>query len=81
MEIKVKQAAKMNDDAVDEFIDYIHTLAKDASVEDIMRFVEDDSTESEDKVAMFVAFIETHKEFKNFFSNIIGDVIEVIEFE
>lgn len=62
MKIKMDQAAKMADEAVNEFIDSIHTLAKDVSEEELKNFLqaEDDMIELEDKLAMVVAFADTH---------------------
>ena len=62
MEIKMDQAAKMATEATDEFIDFIHTLAKDASEEDLKDFLqsEDDMIKVEDKLAMIAAFADTH---------------------
>lgn len=39
MEIKMDQASKMADEAAHEFIDSIHTLVKDASEEDLKKFL------------------------------------------
>lgn len=62
MMIKMDQANKMADEAALEFIDSIHTLAKDASEEDLKKFlqVEDDMIEPEDKLAVIAAFANTH---------------------
>lgn len=62
MKIKMDQAAKMADEAVNEFIDSIHTLAKDVSEEELKNFLqaEDDMIELEDKLAMVAAFADTH---------------------
>lgn len=62
MEIKMGQASKMADEAAYEFIDSIHTLVKDASEEDLKKFIQadDDMIEHEDKLAMIAAFAETH---------------------
>jgi len=62
MKIKMDQAAKMADEAVNEFVDSIHTLAKDASEEELKNFLqaEDDMIELEDKLAMVAAFADTH---------------------
>ena len=62
MEIKMDQASKMADEAADEFIDSIHALVKDASEEDLKKFLqaEDDMIEPEDKLAVIVAFADTH---------------------
>lgn len=52
----------MADEAVNEFVDSIHTLAKDASEEELKNFLqaEDDMIELEDKLAMVTAFADTH---------------------
>ena len=62
MEIKMDQASKMADEAADEFIDSIHALVKDASEEDLKKFLqaEDDMIEPEDKLAVIAAFADTH---------------------
>ena len=62
MEIKMDKASKMADEAACEFIDSIHTLVKDASEEDIKKFIqaEDDMIEPEDKLAVIAAFADTH---------------------
>lgn len=62
MEIKMDQASKMADEAACEFIDSIHTLVKDASEEDLEKFLqaEDDMIELEDKLAVIAAFADTH---------------------
>lgn len=62
MEIKMDQASKMADEAVKEFIDSIHTLVKDASEEDIKKFLqaEDDMIELGDKLAVIAVFADTH---------------------
>ena len=62
MEIKMDQANKMADAAADEFIDSIHALVKDASEEDLKKFLqaEDDMIEPEDKLAVIAAFADTH---------------------
>ena len=62
MEIKMDQASKMADEAADEFIDSIHALVKDASVEDLKKFLqaEDDMIELEDKLAVIAASANTH---------------------
>ena len=62
MEIKMDQASKMADEAAHEFIDSIHTLVKDASEEDLKKFLqaEDDMIELEDKLAVIAAFADTH---------------------
>ena len=64
MEIKLDQANKMADEAIHEFIDSIRTLAKDASEEDFKKVLktEDNMIESEDKLMVIAAFIETHKD-------------------
>ena len=61
MEIKMDQASKMADEAAHEFINSIHTLVKDASEEDIKKFLqaEDDMIELEDKLAVIAAFADT----------------------
>ena len=61
MEIKMDQASKMADEAAHEFIDSIHTLVKDASEEDLKKFLqaEDDMIEPEDKLAVIAAFADT----------------------
>ena len=41
MEIKMEQASKLADEAANEFIDFIHTLVKDASDEDMKEFLEE----------------------------------------
>lgn len=68
MEIKMDQASKMADEAANEFIDSIHTLVKDASEEDLKKFIQtdDDMIELEDKLAVIAAFADTHDD--------IGDV-------
>ena len=64
MEIKMDQASKMADEAAHEFIDSIHALVKDASEEDLKKFLqaEDDmiEPEDEDKLAVIAAFADTH---------------------
>ena len=62
MEIKMDQASKMADEAANEFIDSIHALVKDASEEDLKKFLqaEDDMIEPEDKLAVIAAFADTH---------------------
>lgn len=62
MKIKMDQAANMVDEAANEFVDSIHTLAKDASEEELKNFLqaEDDMIELEDKLAMVAAFADTH---------------------
>lgn len=40
MKIKMDQAAKMVDEAANEFVDSIHTLAKDASEEELKNFLQ-----------------------------------------
>lgn len=62
MKIKMDQAAKMADEAVNEFVDSIHTLAKDASEEELKNFLqaEDDMIKLEDKLAAVAAFADTH---------------------
>ena len=62
MEIKMDQAKKMADEAANEFIDSIHALVKDASVEDIKKFIhaEDDMIEPDDKLAVIATFADTH---------------------
>lgn len=62
MKIKMDQTAKTVDEAVNEFVDSIHTLAKDASEEELKNFLqaEDDMIELEDKLAMVAAFADTH---------------------
>lgn len=62
MEIKMDQASKMADEAVLEFIDSIHTLVKDASEEDLEKFIqaEDDMIGPEDMLAVIAAFAKTH---------------------
>lgn len=62
MEIKMDQASKMADEAAHEFIDSIYTLVKDASEEDLKKFLqaEDDMIEPEDKLAVIAAFADTH---------------------
>lgn len=62
MEIKMEQANKMADEAAREFIDSINTLVKDASEEDLEKFLqtEDDMIESGDKLAVIAAFADTH---------------------
>ena len=62
MEIKMDQASKMADEAAHEFIDSIHTLVKDASEEDLKKFLqaEDGMIESEDKLAVIAAFSGAH---------------------
>lgn len=62
MEIKMDQAAKMANEAASEFVDSIYTLVKDASEEDIKKFLqtEDDTIESEDKLTVLAAFVDTH---------------------
>ena len=62
MEIKMDQASKMADEAADEFIDSIHALVKDASEEDIKKFIqaEDDMIEPEDKLAVIATFADAH---------------------
>lgn len=64
MEIKLDQANKLADEAIHEFIDSIRTLAKDASEEDFKKVLktEDNMIESEDKLMVIAAFIETHKD-------------------
>ena len=72
MEIKMHQARKLADEAAYEFIDSIHTLVKDASEEDVKRFlkVEDDMIEPEDKLAVIAAFADTHDDIGD-----IGDIV------
>lgn len=62
MEIKMDQTSKTADEAAHEFIDSIHTLVKDASEEDLKKFLqaEDDMIEPEDKLAVIAAFADTH---------------------
>lgn len=66
MEIKMDQASKMAekmaDEAAHEFIDSIHALVKDASEEDLKKFLqaEDDMIEPENKLAVIAAFADTH---------------------
>ena len=62
MEIKMDQASKMADEAAHEFIDSIHALVKDASEEDLKKFLQakDDMIELEDKLAVIAAFADTH---------------------
>ena len=62
MEIKMDQASKMADEAADEFIDSIHALVKEASEEDIKKFLqaEDDIIEPEDKLKVIAAFADNH---------------------
>ena len=62
MEIKMDQASKIADEAIHEFVDSIYTLVKDASEEEIKKFLqaEDDMIEPEDKLAVIAAFADTH---------------------
>lgn len=62
MEIKMDQAGKMADEAAHEFINSIHTLVKDASEEDLKKFLqaEDDMIELEDKLAAIAAFADIY---------------------
>lgn len=62
MEIKMEQASKMADEVANEFIDSIHALVKDASEEDLKKFIQadDDMIEPEDKLAAIAMFAETH---------------------
>ena len=66
MEIKMDQASKMADEAADEFIDSIHALVKDASEEDLKKFLqaEDDMIEPEDKLAVIAAFSGAHDDIR-----------------
>lgn len=62
MEIKMEQASKMADAAADEFTESIVTLVKDASVEEIKKFVEsnDKTINTEDKMVIIAAYAESH---------------------
>ena len=73
MKIKMDQVSKMADEAAHEFIDSIHTLVKDASEEDLKKFLQagDDMIEPDDKLAVIAAFADTH-------DNISG--VKIIEF-
>ena len=66
MEIKMDQASKMADEAANEFIDSIHALVKDASEEDLKKFLqaEDDMIEPEDKLAVIATFADTHDDIR-----------------
>ncbi|MEE1303063.1 MAG: hypothetical protein UHD64_09810 [Bacteroidales bacterium] len=63
MTIKMEQAYKMADAAADEFIDFIKSLVKDASEEDLKEFLNanDDMLEFEDKLAVVAAWTEAHE--------------------
>lgn len=56
MEIKMEQASKMADAAADEFVKTLEPLVKDASREDIEKFLEceDEMIDDMDKMAMAV---------------------------
>lgn len=71
MEIKMEQASKLADEAANEFIDFIHTLVKDASDEDMKEFLEanDDMIDTEDKIAIIKAYLETHKDVNGIIFN------------
>ena len=62
MQIKMDQAAKLANDAAEEFIDVIESLVKDASEEDVKAFmnVKDEMIDLEDKMAVIAAFAENH---------------------
>lgn len=64
MEIKMEQASKMADAATDEFVDFIKSLVKDASEEDLKEFLnaDDEMLEFEDKLAVIAAFAESHED-------------------
>ena len=62
LQIKMDQAAKMVNDAAEEFVDTIESLVKDASEEDVKAFmnVKDEMIDLEDKMAVIAAFAENH---------------------
>lgn len=64
MEIKMDQASKMADAAADEFIESIKSLVKDASEEDLKKFlsVNDEMVDAEDKLAVVAAYADTHND-------------------
>ncbi len=66
MMIKMEQASKMFNDAVEEFVDFVESLVKDASEEDIKEILDtdDELIEIEDKVAIVAAYSECHENFK-----------------
>lgn len=64
MMIKTEQAAKMANDAVDEFIDSVKSLAKDASEKDLEEILntDDKMVEYDDKIAIVKAYVESRSE-------------------
>lgn len=71
MEIKMEQASRLADEAANEFIDFIHTLVKDASDEDMKEFLEanDDMVDTEDKIAIIKAYLKTHEDVNGIIFN------------
>ena len=62
MMIKLDQANKMADEAIEEFISTLKPLVESASEEDLKTFLQadDELIESKDKLAIIAAYAETH---------------------
>lgn len=62
MMIKLDQANKIADEAIEEFISTLKPLVESASEEDLKMFLQadDEFIESKDKLAIIAAYAETH---------------------
>lgn len=62
MEIKMDQASKMADEAIEEFVNTLAPLVKDASEKDLREFLEseDETIEDEDKLAIICEYAKVH---------------------
>lgn len=64
MIIKMEQASKLADEAAEEFVGVVESLAKDASEEELKEFLneKDEMIDLEDKFAFIAAYADNHKD-------------------